>query len=222
MITIKKGQEPRSLTIFKAKGGEKFDNLDAKTKEDIREALLKEQGFLCAYCMRRIGRDKNEDGYYKDVKIEHIKPRSITQQSADRKERLLELDFNNLVAVCNGITNGVTHCDTSKENQTIAIHPCNSNVEDSISYGLKDGEIKSNNEQWNDDLNNEKKLNLNFSTIKLNRISALEGIKESLKKDQNWSSSHLSRKLNDLEQSPKKMPYIGIIKYYLRKKISSL
>lgn len=64
MITIKKGKEPISLTEYRASGGRKFDDLDSATKKDIRDSLLKEQGYICAYCMKRIGRDRNHDGLY--------------------------------------------------------------------------------------------------------------------------------------------------------------
>lgn len=50
MIYIKKGKEPDSLTKYKK---QKFAYYDGyKEKDDVREMLLKEQGYLCAYCMK--------------------------------------------------------------------------------------------------------------------------------------------------------------------------
>lgn len=43
----------------------RFDDMDTIVKKQLRESLLKEQGYLCAYCMKRIGDTK-------DVKIEHL------------------------------------------------------------------------------------------------------------------------------------------------------
>lgn len=51
MRYITKGREPSSLTQYKKQSGAYFDGVN---KEDIRQALLEEQGYLCAYCMRRI------------------------------------------------------------------------------------------------------------------------------------------------------------------------
>ncbi len=217
MITIRKNNEPVSLTHFRASGGKKFDDLDAKTKSDLRTSLLEEQGYLCAYCMKRIGRDKDEEGLYKDVKIEHIIPRSETAKSADTE--MLELDYSNLVAVCTGSTNGELHCDTSKGNSIISLHPCNRAVEESISYGLKDGEIRSNNELWNKDIKDKAKLNLNHPTLKLNRAAAIKGLVMTLEKTKKWNRTGLERWMHRLDEETIKPEYAGIMKYYLKKKL---
>ena len=74
MITIEKQKQPGSLIAFKKNGGTDYLSLDKDTKKDIVDSLLEEQGYLCAYCMRRIPRhEKNgENGYLDDhVRIEH-------------------------------------------------------------------------------------------------------------------------------------------------------
>lgn len=220
MITIKKRHEPLSLTKFRASGGKRYDSLDAATKNDIRDSLLKEQGYLCAYCMKRIGRDRNEEGKHKDVKIEHVTPRAITQDSSDIQTNMLEIDYHNMVAVCRGVTNGTFHCDTSKGNQTIHFHPCDPGVEESIKYGLKDGEIRSANDTWNEDIVSSDKLNLNHPTIKNNRRAALEGLIHYLNSSTKWSVPQLNKLLSKLSDDAIKSPYSGIMKYYLKKKIS--
>ena len=55
MIYIQKGKEPASLTAYKKQAHAYYDGCN---KDDIRENLLREQGYLCAYCMRRIEKEK--------------------------------------------------------------------------------------------------------------------------------------------------------------------
>ena len=54
MILIKKKLEPHSLTEYKQTINASFDNLPSEIKDDIRKSLLKEQGYICAYCMKKI------------------------------------------------------------------------------------------------------------------------------------------------------------------------
>ena len=63
------------------------DLFDQLNKSVIREALIKEQKGLCAYCMRRI-RDNSS------LSIEHIVPVSAVPSKA--------LDYWNMVACCDG------------------------------------------------------------------------------------------------------------------------
>lgn len=218
MITVRKGHEPVSLTQFRASGGKEFENLDSATKNEIRDSLLKEQGYICAYCMKRIGRGRS--GALNDVKIEHVIPRAVTRMSSDPQINLMEIDYSNMVAVCLGVTNGMQHCDTSKADRQISFHPCNPALEDSISYSLRDGEIRSDNKAWNEDITDKEKLNLNHPVIKNNRRAALNGLIEALKRSDRWSASQLIRTAESLDSNPIKTPYAGILRFYLKKKIS--
>ncbi len=124
------------------------------------------------------------------------------------------------MAVCNGMTNSIKHCDTSKGNNLISFSPSHSGIEETIKYGLKDGSISSSNRVWNDDLNGTNKLNLNHPTLKLNRIAALYGLQKALEKKTKWNRSSLERWMRKLDEETVKTEYIGILKYYLSKKLT--
>lgn len=61
MILIRKQHEPESLRRFRLTPGADFDGMPAAEKNELRLALIKEQGYICAYCMRRIRLDEFED-----------------------------------------------------------------------------------------------------------------------------------------------------------------
>jgi hypothetical protein len=78
MIRINKGTEPAEWTAKKLTSG--FNKYEPIT--ELREALLEEQGYICAYCMRSIPievKDKNES---ETSKIEHINSRDSYPPSA--------------------------------------------------------------------------------------------------------------------------------------------
>lgn len=68
MIQIIKCKEPRSLTEYRMNKDATYNNLPTNVRQDIRECLLKEQGCLCAYCMRRISADNIKIGYYSHLR----------------------------------------------------------------------------------------------------------------------------------------------------------
>ena len=128
MIYIKKGPEPGKLIWYRHQVNASFDAMDTDVKEQLRESLLKEQGHLCAYCMRKI-RDAG------DVKIEHFRARTPEN----------ELQYGNLLAVCKGGEGGpfaARSCDTRKENRPILLSPLNVSDMNRIYY-KSNGEIHS-------------------------------------------------------------------------------
>ncbi len=63
MIHIQKSNSPKKFQEFKLQNPQAhFDDMPTEVKDTLRQSLLEEQGYLCAYCMNRI-RDK--------IKIEH-------------------------------------------------------------------------------------------------------------------------------------------------------
>lgn len=109
MITINKAKEPKSWMLHRLTPGAKYE-----PSPELRKALLNEQGYICAYCMRRIDDEASK------TRIEHVIPQSKLS-IADA------MDYSNMVICCTGDISGcdgsVTHCDRHKENSLISFSP---------------------------------------------------------------------------------------------------
>ena len=68
MKHIIKIEEPSSLVQYRKQTHASFDNLPTELKDELRSNLLKEQGYICCYCMKRI-----QEPTPKHMKIEHFK-----------------------------------------------------------------------------------------------------------------------------------------------------
>ncbi|RYJ39655.1 TIGR02646 family protein [Flavobacterium anhuiense] len=97
MKRIIKGNEPASFIKFKqdnAKAGItiRYDNgLGNAERKPIKEALLTEQGFICAYTLKRIDEDS--------CHIEHLKPEELCRKLMEEGiETVSDLDYSNMVA----------------------------------------------------------------------------------------------------------------------------
>ena len=130
MIKINKGNAPASWTQYRNTPGVVYQATD-----DLRLALLSEQGYICAYCMRTI--PVKDLGNNETSRIDHIKCR------ADHPD--LELEYTNMVICCPGFIDGNEHCDKSKGNSSISLPLFNFTLQNSITYSSKDGTIKSSN-----------------------------------------------------------------------------
>lgn len=83
--------------------------LDPYTKTQLREDLLHEQGFLCAYCTQRIENNHR-------TKIDHFQPKENQQYHH------LVFEYSNLLACCDGGERDKSrprelYCDTKKESK---------------------------------------------------------------------------------------------------------
>ena len=90
MKHIQKSKPPDDFTNWKNLANENWQpswkNFQKPQKTSVHKSLLKEQGFICCYCGRRI--------ILLDSHIEHFKPRN--------KYLDLQLDYANLIASCQG------------------------------------------------------------------------------------------------------------------------
>ena len=232
MKNIKKGTEPNSLAEYRnsieidyskdSKIARRiFDN--NPDKNILKTFLLKEQGYICCYCMQRI-----KDNHH--TKIEHLNPISKYQEKT--------LDYNNLFVACNGVISikdgekdSERHCDTSKgdcEQQwvkkenincdlTINLTDCERHI---IEY-KSDGTIKYNENVKNDI---EEILNLNNNILKRNRKQTLKAAINELNKEYKkitWPVSEIERIIEKYKIKDRKgqyKPYCQIVIYYLKKK----
>lgn len=209
MIKINKSSAPTSLIEYKRTVNASFDNLPSDVKQEIRNSLLKEQGYICAYCMKRIN---NEN----DTKIEHYIPRNSEN----------DLDYLNLLAVCygnEGFSKEIQTCDTRKANLEIKIDPQDEVAMNTISYTSL-GIIKSRNLRYENDINNILNLNCPIGYLKSNRKAALDGLKEVLhKKKVSLKKEHFKRiyenYIKEKELNGRHTEYVGILLWYLKRKI---
>jgi uncharacterized protein (TIGR02646 family) len=205
MIQINKGSEPVKWT--EKKSTPNFTQYESIT--ELREALLEEQGYICAYCMRRIpAKDVNVDA---TSKIEHIK------SQVDRPD--LQLNYANMAICCPGNLNDEAHCDKLKGSRSVSFNLQTATLQQSITYASLDGSISSSNHIWNNEMN--EILNLNHGLLKANRKEALSGIIDYLNAA-GWTTQAINAKLNLWRQrnaEGKYFQFCGIVIWYLEKKL---
>lgn len=217
--------EPRSLIKHRATSGSNYDGCN---KEDIRTALLMEQGYICAYCMKRIEEgmeeveNKENKIYLYRTNIEHYIPQSVNRE--------LSMVFSNMLGVCNGNAGRLKHlhhCDKSRGNELLNIDPRNITCETFIQYS-SNGEIKSANQQINKDLNDVLKLNIEELVQERKRIidtaSKRMQIKYKRKSGQNWSKSDLLKEIKFWSERKDNRfePFCGAAVAYLKNKLSRI
>lgn len=183
-----------------------YDDLHSDEKNKLKEYLIQEQHFLCAYCMSRIKLENST--------IEHYIPRK-----GENGNPALSLNYKNMFSVCYNDRyhkSANPHCDVSKGDKLLHIDPQKQCDIDTIEY-QSDGTISSTKAVFKDDLNNI--LNLNVSNLKNNRYYALNTALNEIKKRSNggWNKAFLQKCLEKYSQ--KNVEYVGIIIYMLKKRL---
>jgi uncharacterized protein (TIGR02646 family) len=123
--SITKSAQPRTVTSVQCAPTTKlgtapharaaFDQLD---KADVREALAREQGHLCGFCMRRIRHDGQDARGEFTTKIAHRQPIHVSPGTA--------LTWSNLLASCDGgqrASTGVKTCDYAQGHTALTVDP---------------------------------------------------------------------------------------------------
>lgn len=206
MIYIEKTREPESWTRHRLTPG-----ADYEASDDLRDRLLKDQGYVCAYCMRRI--PAADDNTINETRIEHIRPRT----SLSRLERM---DYANMVICCPGAISKITrdkkhlHCDRRKGEDWMNISPLDSNAMATIGY-MTDGTIKSTDSEYDHDINDV--LNLNHNLLKGNRLETWKAVVKVLD-SKGWTVQNVRNILNRFSMKDRNgmLPaYCGIVRYHL-------
>jgi uncharacterized protein (TIGR02646 family) len=162
MKYISKLNEPSALVVFKKKYKEKhkidaiYDNLYPRTKKKIKSTLLREQGFICCYCMKSITQGNSH--------IEHVKPRSLFS--------LETLNYGNMLVSCNGYNEKGENCGHNKKNWWDPIEfvtPLHPDCERIFTYGIT-GQMSSTTTGGKTTISN---LNLNSFLLRTARKAAL-------------------------------------------------
>ena len=221
MIRHSKGPPPPSLTVAAATPGMTWDGIGAETRDPIRAALVRDQGYLCAYCQRRIDPSVISDTGVHEMKIEHWIPRSAGQH---------HFTWSNLLGVCSGTsaTTGadarIRHCDTSRGNTPLFLHPVagqggdprvhvrytgTGQVEPLAPHPRVDADIRA--------------LNLNAPHLRRGRREVLDALRERLQRQ--GASVHELRKIarrHKLVPGTRTPEHAELVRYYVNKKLRSL
>ena len=221
MRQIQKGNEPKSLTQYRSsithselEKSNIYEDFKEKTKEgcennethNLRKQLLEEQGYICCYCMSRIGCDNS--------KIEHFKPQT--------KHRKFQIDYQNFFLACNGgqgMRGKEQYCDSFKgENKLLDINLL-SNIQVELVYS-KLGIIISTNRRIDQELN--KILNLNNNILKRNRKETYQRLIQNLTK-KGWTPQSIKQdilKYKNMDSNGKYYEFCEMILYFLTKKLN--
>ncbi len=234
MINIVKYTEPPSLEQYRDELFESAENLPDKAyyglskepRDDIKEQIPKEQGYICCYCMSRISKS--------NMRIEHWQERGIYPNK--------QLNYDNLLGACHGnerkprkklTPEDEEHCDVirghieKEEDAQVKYNPANPlhNMKLLIKY-KNDGTIYSSDINFDTQLNNV--LNLNFKRLKRNRISLWNGIKKGWDKKFKGKSvnkktvENLIKLWDSTDHEGKRKEYCGLVLYFLEKKLKQV
>lgn len=205
-----------SLTPIQRESEEAYNGFPDKQRVEcyenkagnLRKQLLKDQGYICCYCMREISCNNS--------KIEHLK-----SQSGNRN---LQLTFSNLYIACDGNegeSGKYQHCDTYKGEKELTYINFNTNIEQHIEFS-KQGVVSSKIKDLNDDINDI--LNLNTKILKEIRQERLATFIMQLthKYGKSWKKANIQSeiiKYQNKKVDGKYREYCQMFIYYLNKKI---
>ena len=138
MRHIRKGQEPKSLTDWKASQSTTpncyYECLQNPEMRELRRELLQQQGYICCYCESRIDLSSSH--------IEHLKPQCDCTDAET-------VEFTNLLACCQGegeISPKPEHCGQKRGSQALKITPLEPACVEAFAF-TEDGQIFANSTQ---------------------------------------------------------------------------
>ena len=139
-----------------------YADLSDPEKKEVKDSLMKEQGYICCYCECRLTG--------KDSHIEHFNPQSNDHSAT--------LDYTNMLCSCQNQLKKrkPRRCGHSKDNwfdEDLLISPLDSNCEERFAY-TADGRIQPANESDNAATITIEKLKLDIEKLNDSRKKAIE------------------------------------------------
>lgn len=201
MIPIIKGKEPAAFARVKVDlrntpdAPVSYSSLHGDQRRELLEPLLEEQGYLCAYCMCRIGTADNPGT------IEHLVPQHPDSELGDDA---LSLSYANMVAVCDG-REGLT-CDKHRGNTPMKVDPTKPHTLESIKYS-RDGRIDADDRAVRDDLQITLGLNEPNPYLCSSRSAAMIAVERSV-------FSGIGRRHIEADSAAKRSLCMKVLAYY--------
>ncbi len=212
MKHINKNQPPQDFIKWKNQVNEDWQPtwniFQNPQKCSVHKSLLKEQGFICCYCGRRIN--------LTDSHIEHLKPRNQYPN--------LALDYDNFLASCEIDKEEPppipVHCGHKKAGwyeETLMVSPLDSNCADFFRY-TDDGQILPTTDLTKQAAAKETitRLALDINKLKKMRQKALEGILDGIDPLNNNDIKTLIQGFQQTNQQGEYEEFCSAIAYVLR------
>jgi uncharacterized protein (TIGR02646 family) len=214
MLRYAKGAAPPVLAGWQATPHATWDSLSASDKDQVREAILRDQGCLCAYCQRRI---PTSDGR---MKVEHWQAQSGGKHM---------LRWTNLLGVClgdeaaeTGATRGEKHCDTFRGDTPLFLHPVDGqgpSPREHLAYG-PEGETKPSRGTTRREavLGDIQALNMNAARLRRERRIIYEEVKRRLDKAGWTLKAHRDEhKKTQIQPGTRAASQCEVARYYLER-----
>jgi uncharacterized protein (TIGR02646 family) len=211
MRSILKGEEPASLTHYRAATPHDPDYESYRDKDSLRTYLTREQRGLCCYCLSRI---RAEPGA---MKVEHW--------HCQKNHSAEQLDYSNLLGAClgnEGKRHRDQHCDTRKGDRDLSRNPANPlhRVDEAIRFS-GDGRIFSVDPVFDTELNDV--LNLNLPFLKRNRKATLTAFQDGLARRGPLQRAELEkwlRQWNGESETGELREFCQVVVFWLRKRLN--
>ena len=194
MRYIPKDHEPAAQRAQRETPGATYAPL-----ETVRIALAKEQGYLCAFCMRELDLDAYDKHGQRQTKIAHLLARHPKNATAAQQEerRLLGMSYRNMVLACDGGQSSDTvHCDAQQANSDVTI-PLFDQIEMArVTFGSR-GQVHHPRfqDQIGHDATRPGLLNLNAPSLMARRYNRWYTIASDLNKKGLWKPGELQKQL---------------------------
>ena len=218
MKTIYKNDEPQEIlqwkSKFKNKNGRVPRYSDLNEVENLphkillKNSLLSEQGHICCYCCKPIDT--------KNSHIEHIRPKERDEY------RAISLEYENLLASCQGYHDREENCGHSKDNafnEELFVSPLEENCESLFEFSNR-GKIKAvdGNERAGYTI---ELLNLDTEQLNAARTEAMwvSGAMDELTEDE---CQKLLDKFQSVDERGRYAGFSDAIVYQLKKKLAYL
>jgi uncharacterized protein (TIGR02646 family) len=215
MRLIRKGPEPPLLLAFRKTAGARYEGLPSDAKQQMREALVREQHGLCCFCMQRV---EPEVSPVLRVKIAHWTPQAV--------DATRDLEWRNLLAACHGNEGAPRerqHCDTRQANSRLSVDPQTPSHVASLSYTTR-GEVRAANGALQEDLDD--RLNLNDEALCALRREAVVRMADALGRQRAmpFSPREIERAIARCETPDARgylTPFAGVLAWWLRRRLGA-
>lgn len=187
-----------------------YDNIPTADRQSLVSSLLREQKYICAYCMCRI----NEE----TMSVEHWQARTTHSD--------MQIAYGNLLAVCcgnEGKCEDKQHCDTKKGNFRLNYNPSDPSHHSrlKIKYA-KNGEISSADQDFGAQLS--AVLNLNLEDLKERRKNVFNLLCRTLNTLPPNAPKTSIQRILDYWKTPNSEhelpPFAGVAIYFLEKRLA--